>query len=240
MLEPKLRVADLHHVPLVEAAAPVQALAVDPRAVGRVQVHDPYPIAGSFDPRVVGGRELVAVERERVVLRAADRQRYRAGLEGVSRGEGGARLDDEATAWCGRRVGAELGGREDEALLGSDLEVPRSRPDHAPDEEVEEDEEDRLEREENRLDAHQARSNRSSVWPRTILSSCSSRLRRTRLPLTSTPLVEPRSTIQKAPFSRTSSACRRETFASSWVMSHSRERPSRMWSASTVCRRPPT
>src|SRR4029450_3753771 len=66
--------------------------------------------------------------------------------------------------------------------------------------------------------------------PCTIRSSCSSFARSVRLPFTSMPFVEPRSTTNQLPFSRRTSACRRETLASSSVMWHSRERPStRRW-----------
>src|SRR5262245_43191271 len=73
-------------------------------------------------------------------------------------------------------------------------------------------------------DVHE-RSNVTSVRPSRIRSSCSSLARSVRLPFTSIPFVEPRSTMNQFPFCRLTSACLRETFASSRVMSHSRERP---------------
>src|SRR5919204_566014 len=122
-------------------------------------------------------------------------------------------------------LGGQLRRSEDEALLRRRAHVPGGRADHAPDEEVEEDEEGGLESKEDRLDVHPVCSNTSSVRPRTIWSPGSRRALSTRSPFTSTPFVEPRSTIHQPPSSSTTSAWRRETLGSSILMSQSRERP---------------
>src|SRR5215475_7342162 len=90
---------------------------------------------------------------------------------------------------------------QDEALLREPQVLGRGADD-PPDEEVEKDEERDLEREEDalvgRAAEHYSRSveNVTSVEPTVNVSPSSSFVRLTRRPLTSTPFVESRSTIQ--------------------------------------------
>jgi hypothetical protein len=140
----------------MQEAAPVEPRAVDEGPVRRAQVENPYPVALGFDPGVVGGGELVALEGDRIVVRTPDGERYRPGLEGLPDLDRLALLDHESPARGRRMLDCQLGGREDEALLRGDAQVACGRADHPPDEEVEEDEEEGLEGEEDRLDAHRA------------------------------------------------------------------------------------
>src|SRR5205823_6950598 len=123
--------------------------------------------------------------------------------------------------------------REDEALLRQ-AEIAARGSHDAPDEQVEQHEERDLEDQQRRVDGYgrgdhwPSRSNVISVEPSVIVSPLRSFARFTRLPLTSIPFVEPRSTIQYEAPSCLNSACRRETLASASWTSQSRERPMTM------------
>jgi hypothetical protein len=236
--EPQLGIADLDNVAVTELAPPVQAPFVDERAVGRVQVDDPDAVPPCLDPGMVGRRELVIGERNGVVGGAADGQRDGAGLVFTARLEDARRHDHElpsAGRW-GETCRGRLRRSHDEALLRN-AEIAGGRPHDAPDEDVQQDEEQGLKSEEDGLDRHQpACSNVSSVFPMRMVSEWLRRARSTRRPFTSIPLVDFRSTIQKAPFSRRISACRRDALGSSSVMSQSRERPRTTLSSPRSCR----
>src|SRR5581483_6024818 len=230
-LEPQIGLAHAHDVAGRETARAVDANAVHVRAVRRAEVLHPDAVAARLEAHVPRGRELVALEREVVLAAAADGDRRGVDLELIALVEHGALLHDELPAR--RRRGCVGHDRpHDEALLaGLHAHVARDRADDPPDEEVEKDEERDLEREEDLFETR-AREDHSrsvekvtSVEPMVKLSPGSSFARFTRLPFTSRPLVESRSTIQKLVPSCLSSAWRRETFASSIWMSHSRERP---------------
>ena len=117
----------------------------------------------------------------------------------------GAREDEEArrrqAVLGAQRVG--LGRAEDDALLRRLRHPLRRRAHDEEDEDVQEDEErDLADQErlvgfetEERHDGSE-RPNTTSVEPSVIRSPSRTRARSTRLPLTSTPFVEPRSTIQ--------------------------------------------
>src|SRR5439155_16724643 len=119
--------------------------------------------------------------------------------------------------------GGRLLRAEDHRLLRQ-AQVACRRADDPPDEEVEEDEEGDLEREEGRLDLGRrehywvSSENTISVEPIVKRAPSSSFSRLTRLPRTSTPFVESRSTSQYVAPSWCSSAWRRETFGSvTWM-----------------------
>ena len=106
--------------------------------------------------------------------------------------------------------------REHKALLG-EPDIARHRANDPPDEEVKQDQEANLQPEKDGLDLdrrqrHRERLKTSSLEPRVIRSSSSRFARFSARPLTATPFVESRSTIQKVEPSRRISACRREMF----------------------------
>src|SRR5262245_20665631 len=173
---------------------------------------------------MMAGGELVSVQGDRVLTGAADRDGHRPGVELLADGDRLAPLDHEPAWIRDVMLGRELRGSEDEALLRRDLHVAAGRANDAPDEDVEQDQKGRLQGQQDRLDVHDC-SNVTSVRPSRIRSCFSSLARSVRLPFTSIPFVEPRSTMNQFPFSRLTSACLRETLASSSLMSHSRERP---------------
>src|SRR4029079_3242818 len=137
---------------------------------------------------------------------APDRQLGGVELEVLAFVEVGALHHDEAPRDRdppGRLHAGLARRREDEALLRQ-AEVAARGADDAPDEEIEQNEERDLEDEQNLIDCggvvehrySDSRTNVSSVEPSVIVSPLRSFARFTRLPLTSIPFVEPRSTIQ--------------------------------------------
>ena len=139
--------------------------------------------------------------------------------------ERGALQDDQPPGLTGGGLGQQPGCSgllrgEDHRLLGQ-AQVARRGANDAPDEQIEEYEKGDLQGEQRRLDLgggkHRycsSRANSSSVEPIVNRVPSSSFSRLTRLPFTSTPFVESRSTIQYVAPSWRNSACRRETFGS--------------------------
>src|SRR5581483_11804261 len=214
--------------------------AVDVRPVRRAEVPNPDAVAPRLEADVARRRELVPLDGDVVLSAPPDRERRGVDGELIAFVEHRALLDDEPPA-----EGDACSRRHDEAFLGrAHAHVARDRADDAPDQHVEEHEERDLQREEDLLEpgAGEGHSRSvekvTSVEPTVKLSPTSSFARFTRRPFTSTPFVESRSTIQKAVPSCRSSACRRDTFASSIWMSHSRERPRTTRRLSTRMRRP--
>src|SRR5690349_12518422 len=214
----------------------LQARAVQVRAVRRAEVLHPDAVLARLEARVPCRCVLVRADRDVVLPAAADRQLGRVELEVLALAEVGALHNHEPArdraATCRLDSGLAARRREDEAFLRQP-QVAARRADDAPDEQVEEDEERDLEDEQNLVDRGRvvehgysdSRANVSWVEPSVIVSPLRSFARLTRLPLTSIPFVEPRSTIQYDAPSCRSSAWRRETFASASWMSQSRERP---------------
>src|SRR5262249_16762033 len=207
------------------------ALAVHERAVRRSDVLDPHAVAARLDARVRGRGELVLGKRDVVLARAPNRDR--GGVQDVllTRRQRGAAKHDQPAAERQQLAFCASLRREDEALLRQ-TEVTACGADNAPDEEVEEHQEGDLQREEEFLDVDgrgsdhgTERSNTTSVAPSVIVSPLCSFVRDWRRPLTATPFVESRSTIQYVVPSWRSSAWRRDTLASGTWTSQSRERP---------------
>src|SRR5215211_2339582 len=233
---PEIRFAHANDVPRGELLRAREAGAVEIRAVGRADVLDPDAVAARLDSRVPAGRELVVVETDVVRGRPADGDRLRVQLEARAPLER-VRADGDERAGVDRlRLASESGrGRllraHDEALLRH-AHVARRAANNAPDEEVEQHEKADLEDEQSGLDLdgreHQATSRRNaiSVEPIVILSPFCSFARLVRMPFTSRPFVESRSTTQYAVPSWRTSAWRRDALASSIWISQSRERPS--------------
>src|SRR5262249_40184153 len=158
-------------------------------------------------PRVVRRGELVALELDVVRGASPERDRSCVQLEALALAEGRA-SDGHERARAERRRPAEscgrrLRGADDQALLRQPDVARRASPD-PPDEEVEEHEEADLEDEQDGLNLdrgeHHSPSRRKaiSVEPIVTLSPWPSFARWVRTPFTSSPFVEPRSTIQKA------------------------------------------
>ena len=150
-------------------------------------------------------RILVRRDRDVVLVAAADRQLRGVELEALAVLKVRALDDDQAAgdrAWSGRVHAGGRGRSEDEALLGQ-TQITARGPHDPPDEQVEQDEERDLEDEQelvdrDRVEDHHpdSRLNVTSVDPTVIVSPSLSFARLTRRPLTSTPFVDPRSTIQ--------------------------------------------
>src|SRR5215208_1415989 len=234
-LVPEVCLSDANDVSRVELLRAREAGAVQVRAVGRADVLDPDAVAARLDSGVPAGRELIVVETDIARGRAADRDRLRVQLEARARRER-VRADGDERAGVDRlRLPPEAGrGRllrpHDEALLRH-AHVARRAANDAPDEEVEQHEKADLEDEQSGLDLdgreHQVTSRRNaiSVDPIVILSPFCSFARFVRMPFTSRPFVESRSTTQYAVPSWRTSAWRRDALGSSIWRSESRERP---------------
>src|SRR5207248_11735276 len=132
------------------------------------------------------------------------------------------------------------------ALLRGTAQVAARRPDHTPDEQVEQDEEADLEQQQDLADSDGAdrhgssRSKTTSVDPSVTRSPSSSFACRSLRPFTSMPFVEPRSTIQYDVSSCRTSACLRETLGSDSWISQSCARPSTVTRFSIGWRSPST
>src|SRR5215831_4874873 len=234
-LIPQIGLTDADDVALRQPAGTIEARAVQVGAVRRAEVLHPDAVLARLEPRVACGGVLVGANRDVVLAAAPDRQLRRVELEVAAFVEVRA-LDDDQPAGdpaAPARLDAGVTRRsEDEALLRHP-QVAARRAHDPPDEEIEQDEERDLEDEQDLIDGggvvehrySDSRAKRNSVDPSVIVSPLCSFARLTRLPLTSSPLVDPRSTIQYDAPSWRSSACRRETFASASWMSQSRERP---------------
>src|SRR5262249_36938020 len=224
------------------------ARAVHVRPVRGADVLDPDAVAARLDPRVVRRGELVAFELDVVRGAAPERHRLRVQLEALALGEARAAHGHQRARPGPPRPAEPDGGRmcgdDDQALL-REAHVARQAPDDPPDEEVEEHEEADLEDEQDglNLDRGQHHSpswrNEISVEPIVTLSPWPSCARCVRTPFTSSPFVEPRSTIQKASPSRRTSACRRDAPGSASWTSESRERPRTVRSLASSYVRPP-
>src|SRR5436305_1835813 len=204
-LKPQISLADTHDVTLGQSPWMLEPHPVEVGAVRRAEVLHPDPVLPRLEAGVARRRVLVGSDRDVVLAAAPDRQLRRVELEVLTLVEVRALEDDEAARV--RSPAARLHARvrrggEDEALLRQAQVTARS-PDDPPDEEIEQDEERDLEDEEDfvhrgRVEDHlsDSREKVSSVEPSVMVSPLLSFARFTRLPLTSSPFVEPRSTSQ--------------------------------------------
>src|SRR5439155_258302 len=233
LIEPQIGLADADDVAAAQPARAVEPSAVQVRPVRRAEVLDPDAVLSWLEAGMARGGVLVSGDRDVVLIAPADRQLGRVQLEVVSLAQVRA-CDNNEPSTVQRRAGrlqARSGRRrEDEALLGKP-QVAASGSHDPPDEDVEEHQERDLEDEQDLVDRgrvedhHCSRPKVKSVEPRVIVSPSSSFARLTRLPLTSIPFVDPRSTTQYEAPSWRSSAWRLETLASASWMSHPRTRP---------------
>ena len=187
----------------------VSADAVHERAVRRADVLDVDAVAPRLEPRVPRRGVLVLRQRDVVRRRRAPTVSACESSESTSPSlERRAREHDEPAraraprGWASRPAAAACCGAEDHRLLRQP-QVARGRAHDPPDEEVEQDEERELQDEQRRLDLRRgehrycsSRAKTISVEPIVKRVPSSSFSRFTRLPLTSTPFVESRSTSQ--------------------------------------------
>src|SRR5213592_78933 len=154
-LEPQIGAADPHEVARGKLARPAEPDAVDERAVGRSHVFDPDAVAPWLDAGVVRGSVVVPVEADVVRVATADRDARGIELElGVL--VDCAAPDHDEPAHLRLRLGSEPGRggllRADYEAFLRHSEVAARCANDAPDEEVEEDEERSLQKEQGALD----------------------------------------------------------------------------------------
>src|SRR4029077_15056099 len=139
-LEPQLGGADRDDVAAVESARPVDPLAVDEGGVRRAEVVQPDAVTARLESRVVRRRELVAVDRDVVLVAATDSDVRRIELELRALLEHRALDDDKLRLGAARRRRrgrdsrlSEVGRPQDEALLRR-LRIAGGGSDDPPDE----------------------------------------------------------------------------------------------------------
>ena len=187
-------VAPLTNVPFVEPRSSTHA-----------------PSRPRLDARVTCGRELVAVEPD-AASRRPGRRPSRAATSIVEPSSCSSGLDDDEQAArrsrpCSARSARRLGGAEDDALLRRACRCPSSpMRTTSTMKHVEQDEERDLEDQQRLVGLERDGRSRRQRAPehdlgrahRDAIAVAQLRARSVRLPLTSTPFVEPRSTIQYA------------------------------------------
>ena len=190
--------------PFDEAPRRRHARSVDEGAVRRADVLDPEPVAPRLEASVLRGGELVAVERDLVLAAAADRHGHRVDRNLLAGIERRALDDDQPGALHGCEAEARgLRRPHEHALLRGSIrrrssEVAARAAHDPPDEEIEEDDEGDLEDQQRLVDVdvHEplAFPKTRSVAPSVIVSPSDSLACWTRLPFSSVPFVESRST----------------------------------------------
>ena len=141
--------------PGISLRPPFDAHAVDVRAVRGAVILDVDAVAARLEARVALRGEAVALERQVVVVAAADGERGRVDRVGAARLKG-ARLDDHEPPELARhRLREQHDACWGERIIDSWAAAGRAQPtDDPPDEEIEQDKEGDLEDKEGGFDSN--------------------------------------------------------------------------------------
>src|SRR5437588_2713912 len=229
LLVDELAVADAHPVAGVQRPRALDELLVEVCAVGRVQILEHHDASLGQEPGVARRGEgvlepnvhRVAPSHHRALADVVDHARL------VTRGM----VDHQPPLRGAERIGAgrgvqARGVRWRRGATGRAAQVSQRAPGDPQREQVQHHQEPELQRDRDRLEGHYCTSNSISVVPSWIRSPDTSLCSvAAGVPLTRTPLVEPRSLTAQPSGPGTSWACRRETLESPSTTSQLRLRP---------------